>query len=139
MFETDIPEVLKIENMSFSTPWSEASFLNEIHKPSSLTKVAVLGDKIIGYICANRIIDECHILNLAVHPYFRRQGIAKTLVEEVQNELKENKCIYIYLEVRTSNFGARKFYEYLGFRVIGIRKNYYIMPMEDAVIMAYGL
>jgi ribosomal-protein-alanine N-acetyltransferase len=139
MCETDIAEVLKIENMSFSTPWSEASFLNEIYKPYSLSKVAVIGDKIIGYICANRVIDECHILNLAVHPYFRRQGIAKTLVKEVQNELKENKCTYIYLEVRTSNSGARKFYEHLGFRVIGMRKNYYIMPMEDAVIMAYGL
>jgi ribosomal-protein-alanine N-acetyltransferase len=60
-------------------------------------------------------------------------------VKEVQNELKENNCRYIYLEVRTSNFGARKFYEHLGFRVIGMRKNYYTMPMEDAVIMEYGL
>jgi ribosomal-protein-alanine N-acetyltransferase len=139
MREIDIPKVLEIENMSFSTPWSATSFLNEIYKPYSLINVAVLGDRIIGYICANCITNEGHILNLAVHPYFRRRGIAKTLVKEVQNELKENNCRYIYLEVRTSNFGARKFYEHLGFRVIGMRKNYYIMPMEDAVIMEYGL
>jgi ribosomal-protein-alanine N-acetyltransferase len=139
MHETDIPEVLEIENMSFSTPWSKTAFINEILKQYSLTKVAILGDKIIGYICVNHITDEGHILNLAVHPHFRRQGVAKTLVEKVLKELRENSCKYIYLEVRVSNFGARKFYGHLGFKVMGMRKNYYILPTEDGIVMAYGL
>ena len=139
MIETDIREVLEIENMSFSTPWSNTAFINEILKPYSLTKVAVLGDKIIGYICVNHIIDEGHILNLAVHPHFRRRGVAKILVEKALKELRENICRYIYLEVRVSNFAARKFYEHLGFKVMGMRKNYYILPMEDGIVMAYGL
>jgi len=139
MRERDIPEVLEIENISFSTPWSATSFLNEIYKPYSLTNVAVLGDQIIGYICINYIADEGHILNLAVHPHFRRRGIAKTLAEKVLKELGENSCRYIYLEVRVSNFEARKFYEHLGFRVMGMRKNYYTMPTEDAIVMAHEL
>ncbi len=139
MQASDIPDVLQIERMSFTTPWSKDAFLNEIHKLYSSTKVAVLGDTIIGYICVNYIIDEGHILNLAVHPDFRRRGIATKLVEDVLNELKEIDCRYLYLEVRVSNLEAKKFYEHLGFRVTGIRKDYYTYPIEDAVIMMRGL
>ncbi len=136
---SDIPEVLQIERMSFSTPWSENAFLNEIYKLYSLTKAAVIGDNIIGYICVNHIIDEGHILNLAVHPDFRMRGIATKLVEEILDELKEIDCRYSYLEVRASNLGARKFYERFGFRVAGTRRNYYTSPNEDAVIMMLRL
>jgi ribosomal-protein-alanine N-acetyltransferase len=136
---SDIPDVLQIEHMSFTTPWSENAFLNEINKLYSFTKVAVLGNNIIGYICVNHIIDEGHILNLAVHPDFRRRGIATKLFEDALNELKEIECRYLYLEVRVSNLEARKFYEHLGFRVMGIRKDYYTYPIEDAVTMMQGL
>jgi ribosomal-protein-alanine N-acetyltransferase len=135
MQATDIPEVLKIERISFTTSWSENAFLKEIHKLYSLTKVAVLGDKVIGYICANYIMDEGHIMNLAVHHNFRRRGIGTKLVEEILDELKENDCRYIYLEVRFSNLRARNFYERFGFRVAGIRRNYYSSPIEDAALM----
>jgi ribosomal-protein-alanine N-acetyltransferase len=135
----DIPKVMGIERISFTTPWSENAFLKEIRKLYSLTKVAVLGDKVIGYICANYIMDEGHILNLAVHPDFRRCGIGTKLVEEVLDELKENDCRYIYLEVRFSNLRARNFYERFGFRVAGIRRNYYTSPVEDAALMMHKL
>ncbi|NCO66993.1 MAG: ribosomal-protein-alanine N-acetyltransferase [Nitrospirae bacterium CG_4_10_14_0_8_um_filter_41_23] len=136
---SDIPDVLQIEHMSFTTPWSKDAFLNEIHKLYSFTKVAVLGDNIIGYICINHIMDEGHILNLAVHPDFRRQGIATKLVEDVLNGFKEIDCRHLYLEVRVSNLEAKKFYERLGFRVMGTKKDYYTYPIEDAVIMMRGL
>jgi ribosomal-protein-alanine N-acetyltransferase len=135
MQATDIPEVIEIERMSFTTPWSENAFLKEIHKLYSLTRVAILGDKVIGYICANYIMDEGHIMNLAVHHNFRRRGIGTKLVEEILDELKENDCRYIYLEVRFSNLRARNFYECFGFRVAGIRRNYYTSPIEDAALM----
>jgi ribosomal-protein-alanine N-acetyltransferase len=139
MQATDIPEVIEIERMSFTTPWSENAFLKEIHKLYSLTRVAVLGDKVIGYICANYIMDEGHIMNLAVHHNFRRRGIGTKLVEEILDELKENDCRYIYLEVRFSNLRARNFYERFGFRVAGIRRNYYTSPIEDAALMMHKL
>jgi len=132
---SDIPRVLNIERMSFTTPWSETAFLKEIHNLYSVIKVAVLGEAIIGYVCANCIINEGHILNLAIHPDFRRCGIATRLVKEALDELKERGCRSLYLEVRASNLGARRLYERLGFRVTGVRKDYYILPDEDAVIM----
>ncbi|MEW6214899.1 MAG: ribosomal protein S18-alanine N-acetyltransferase [Nitrospirota bacterium] len=139
MHTSDIPGVLNIERISFTTPWTETAFLKEIHNLYSIIKVAILGEAIIGYVCANYIINEGHILNLAVHPNFRRCGIATKLVKEVLDELKEKGCRSLYLEVRVSNLGARKFYECLGFRVVGVRRDYYILPDEDAVIMVLEL
>ncbi len=139
MAEKDIPNIMKIERMSFSTPWSENAFLNEIYKPYALTKVALLKDNLVGYICANLIVNEGHILNLATHPEFRRQGIGTRLMKEVLKELKDKGCKFVYLEVRVSSFGARKFYEKLGFKVVGIRRDYYQCPEEDAALMMLTL
>ncbi len=139
MRAADVSEVVEIERMSFTAPWSEAAFLGEILKLYSLTRVAALRGKIIGYICVEHIMDEGHILNLAVHPDFRRRSIGTKLLEEVMDELKKNDCRYLYLEVRVSNLGARKFYERSGFRVVNIRRNYYTSPIEDAALMMHGL
>jgi len=133
--ESDLPEVVAIEAVSFKMPWSEVLFYNEIHNPRSVSKVARVNERIAGYVCANQIIDEGHILNLAVHPEFRESGIASALVEYVIDYLKENNCRFIFLEVRVSNEIARKMYGKFDFEVIGIRKNYYVTPVEDAVIM----
>jgi ribosomal-protein-alanine N-acetyltransferase len=121
--------------MSFSSPWSETAFYQELRKYYALSKVAVLQDKIIGYICVNLIFDEGHILNLAVHPDFRRQGIATRLMEEILKASGGKNCGVFYLEVRGSNTEARMFYERLGFKIAGVRKNYYVSPVEDASLM----
>lgn len=135
MQKQDIPQIMQIERFSFSTPWSEAAFFSEIHKLYSLSSAAVSGDTIVGYICVNHILNECHILNLAVHPDFRRRGIATELLVKVMNELRKGGCRFFYLEVRFSNMDARKFYERFGFRIVGIRKKYYVSPNEDAALM----
>ncbi len=135
MYPTDIPEVVNIERTIFTTPWSETSFLQEINNLYSIKKVAVLNNTTIGYVCANHILNESHILNLAVHPEFRRCGIATKLVKEVLKELKEKGCDFVYLEVRGSNLSAKKFYEKLGFIIVALRKDYYILPREDAIIL----
>jgi ribosomal-protein-alanine N-acetyltransferase len=139
MLESDIPEVLKIERISFTTPWNETAFYNEIYHPHALSKVAVIRDKVIGYICVRHIINECHILNLAVHPDLRRRGVATALVRETLDELREMGCRFLYLEVRASNTEAREFYEHLGFRPVGVRRNYYTLPTEDALVMVLEL
>ena len=135
MREEDIKLIAEIEKISFSTPWSEMSFFNELHKPYSTSRVAVLDDSIAGYICANCIKGEGHILNLAVHPDYRRHGIAKALIGNMIEELRTKGCRFIYLEVRASNDTAKKIYGNFGFRVAAIRRGYYIAPLEDAVIM----
>lgn len=139
MMWTDVPRVLKIERMSFCTPWSEDAFLKEIYNPYSITKVAVLEGEVAGYICVNHLIDEGHILNLAVLPDLRRRGIATALVEKILEELRKKGCKSLYLEVRISNHDAIQFYECFGFRSVGFRKNYYTLPKEDAVLMVLDL
>jgi len=135
MREDNIPAILEIEQVSFSTPWSKESFLNEIYKKYAFSKVAVFEENIVGYICTNYLLHESHILNLAVHPDFRRRGVATILMNEAIRELKEKGCVFIYLEVRISNTGAQIFYERFGFKVETIRKKYYGNPDEDALLM----
>ncbi len=135
MKENDVAVVAGIEKISFSLPWSETSFYNEIHKPRTLPKVAVINESVVGYVCSEYVGDECHILNLAVHPDYRKQGIANALVEYILEELKLKACRFLYLEVRASNYVAKKLYQSFGFKIVGTRKNYYVAPVEDAVIM----
>ncbi len=135
----DVPAVVAIERASFTTPWSEILFRNEIYKPRSLPKVAIIEDKIVGYICSNYLLDEGHILNVTVHPDFRKQGIASLLVHGITDLLNKEGCCVIYLEVRISNEAALRMYEKAGFRIISARKAYYSLPIEDAVIMSLQL
>ncbi|MDP2167183.1 MAG: ribosomal protein S18-alanine N-acetyltransferase [Thermodesulfovibrionales bacterium] len=130
-----LPEVLAIERASFSAPWSERSFYDELHNPSSFSFVAFMGENVAGYVCARKLWDEGHILNLAVRPDMRRQGIGQALALKVVGELRKSACRCIYLEVRASNHEAKKLYEKLGFLVTGTRKAYYEAPKEDALAM----
>lgn len=136
MRENDITSIVQIERASFSAPWSAEAFRQEIHKPYASSLIAIAQDRVIGYLCVNIILDECHILNLAVHADFRRQGIASALMRKILAESTEQGCGVFYLEVRSSNTAARKFYEHLGFRTAGVRRNYYNYPVEDAAVMA---
>ena len=135
----DVLEVLAIEKASFATPWSEILFMNEIFKHRSLPKAAVIGGKVVGYICGNYLLDEGHILNVTVHPDFRKQGIASLLIHEMIRLLKEEGCRTIFLEVRISNEAALRMYEKAGFIRLATRKAYYTLPTEDAVIMSLHL
>jgi len=135
MREEDLPAIVEIERTSFSLPWSETSFRKELHKTRPLSRVALLNDTVVGYVCAECVADEGHILNLAVRPDYRQKGIATTLVETSIEEMKLRACRFVYLEVRASNYAAKRLYQSFGFRVVGIRKKYYVLPIEDAVIM----
>ncbi len=88
-----------------------------------------------GYLCADYLHHESNILNLAVHPDFRRRGVATRLMNEATGELKEKGCVFMYLKVRVSNAGGQRFYERLGFKTEGVRKKYYENPDEDALQM----
>lgn len=126
---------MEIEQISFTTPWSEQDFLNETYKKNALSKVAVFEGNIIGYLCASYLHHESHILNLAAHPDFRRRGVATILMNEAIRELKKKGCVFMYLKVRPSNTVAQKFYKLFGFKVETIRKKYYGDPDEDALLM----
>lgn len=132
---SDLAEVVEIERASCTLPWSESLFFNEIENTRSLPRVARKDGKVVGYLCASHLLDEGHILNLAVHPGLRRSGIASSLIGDMIDRLKGEGCRFLFLEVRASNTEAKEIYEKFSFKVIGTRKNYYTSPAEDAVVM----
>src|SRR4051795_1012133 len=129
----DLPSVLAIERRSFETPWSLAMFVLELSKPSGICLAAVRDDRLIGYLVCSRYADVWHLMNIAVHPEARRQGIARNMLERLFDEAGADARYT--LEVRTSNRGAIAMYERFGFRRAGHRRRYYHDNGEDALIM----
>jgi ribosomal-protein-alanine N-acetyltransferase len=130
-----VSQVAELEKICFSDPWSEKSVASELTNPLSLWLVAVEDDRVTGYVGSQSVMGEADMMNVAVHPDFRRQGVAELLVRELVAALakKDNHCLT--LEVRASNAPAISLYEKLGFAQIGLRKNYYRNPKEDALIL----
>ena len=128
-------QVAALEAVCFSDPWSEKSVASELENPLSLWLVAVEGEVVIGYVGSQTVLGETDMMNVAVAPDRRRQGIAEALVEGLVARLKEMRSRCLTLEVRASNIPARTLYEKLGFQQIGLRKNYYRNPREDACIL----
>ena len=130
-----VSQVAELEKICFSDPWSEKSVASELTNPLSLWLVAVEDDRVTGYVGSQSVMGESDMMNVAVHPDFRRKGVAEKLVLELVAALakKDNHCLT--LEVRASNAPAISLYEKLGFAQIGLRKNYYRNPKEDALIL----
>lgn len=137
--EEDIPRAAEIEGLSFTTPWSETLFFNELKNPRCVALAARGPQGLEGYVCGALVIDEGHIHNLAVSPGLRGRGIASALVKHLTAVLKEQGARFIFLEVRDSNEAAKSLYRTFGFEVIGTRKDYYVSPVEHAVIMRLRL
>ena len=130
-----VSQVAALERICFADPWSEMSIASELQNLWSYWLVALEDDRVIGYVGSQSSIDEADIMNVAVHPDFRRQGIAEALINRLVAELKERDIHALLLEVRVSNTPAITLYEKLGFSQVGRRKNYYHNPKEDALIL----
>ena len=137
MKREDIPNIMRMEKKLFTTSWEEEMFIEEIEKQYAY--VLEIKNKIIGYICGWKLLDEFNITNIAVASDFQRKGFGKALVKFLMSKLLDEKCFKFFLEVRESNQAAKKLYEKLGFVVIGIRKNYYHSPEEDAMVLGVNL
>ena len=130
-----VPQIAALEQICFSAPWSERSIASELENQLSLWLVALDGDVVTGYIGSQSVMGESDMMNVAVHPDYRRQGIGEELVTRLAETLKEkgNQCLT--LEVRASNDPAIALYEKLGFTQVGRRPGYYRDPKEDALIL----
>lgn len=135
MTAAHVQQVAALEAICFRDPWSEKSIASELTNPLSLWLVAMEGDKVVGYIGSQTVLAESDMMNVAVHPDYRRRGIAEALVLALADELITRNSHSLTLEVRTSNAPAIALYEKLGFEQIGLRKNYYRNPKEDAQIL----
>jgi ribosomal-protein-alanine N-acetyltransferase len=129
----DLPSVLSIERRAFDTPWSLAMFVLELSKPSGICLAVTDGDGLVGYLVCSRYADVWHLMNIAVAPERRREGVARRLLERLFEQAGADARYT--LEVRTSNHGAIAMYEQLGFRRAGHRRRYYHDNGEDALIM----
>ncbi|MGF7059821.1 ribosomal protein S18-alanine N-acetyltransferase [Brassicibacter mesophilus] len=136
MEEKDVDGVLRIEELSFTTPWSKEAFVLEI-TTNKLAKyvIAERDGHIVGYGGVWLIIDEGHITNIAVESQYRGQGIGNFLVEKLIDICKERGITSLTLEVRKSNIVAQSLYKKYGFKECGIRPGYYSDTKEDAIIM----
>ncbi len=142
MKEGDLPYILEIENVSFPNPWHEMTFRGEIYnKPISFPFVIVFKPqkKVIGYVVFWQLKEQIQINNIAIHPDYRRMGIAEAVLQQVLSEVRMGETKFVTLEVRPSNIAARTLYNKLGFDVLGIKEDYYHDPPEPALVMGKKL
>ena len=135
MNKDHVAQVAALEKLCFGDPWSEGSIASELDNPLSLWLVAEQDGAVCGYVGSQTVLDETDMMNIAVHPDCRRQGIAAALIEELVSRLKERGSHILRLEVRESNTPAIALYNSMGFTQLGIRKNYYRNPKENALIL----
>lgn len=132
----DLPVVLDIDKLSFPQPWPESSYRFELTTNlASILLVAEVDEELVGYIGSWLLVDETHVSTLAVHPNFRRRGIARRLLLELLRRSAANGADIATLEVRVSNQAAIDLYTSFGFRITGRRPGYYRDNHEDAHIM----
>lgn len=127
--------VLKIEKECFAIPWSKKSFEGELKNKMAIYFIAVEGDEVLGYLGMWHVVNEGHITNVAVAKQHRGKHIASALLEAAIQRAKELEMLGMTLEVRKSNDAALSLYKKYGFKLEGIRKEYYEDNREDALIM----
>ncbi len=135
----DIPSIIAIEQASFVSPWNVHTFLTALHDRRSCNITARYNDRIVGYCFSLGMKNMVHLLNLAVHPDFRRQGVARRLLDEIFSFARSNRKSYVFLEVRKSNDIAKRLYTSAGFTHVSTWQRYYSDTGEDASIMVRRL
>jgi ribosomal-protein-alanine N-acetyltransferase len=137
----DVDAVAAIEAISFSDPWSRASFASLLGNPQVLFAVADAAPRpadpraVVGYVVAWFAADEAEIANIAVAPSVRGRGVGAALLDAALAEVTQRGAATVYLEVRESNAAARALYASRDFAVVGRRRNYYRKPPEDALVL----
>ena len=135
----DLPAIVTLEQKSFPTTWSQDSLCQEIDREIALFFIASQAERLVGYSLSWIAADELHILKLAVEPAMRRNKIATLLMRKTMQAAREGGGRMAYLEVRENNQAALRFYESLGFRILGVRRKYYTDTGEDAILWVANL
>ncbi len=136
MRDGDVERVAEIESFAFSSPWKATTFKLLLDRPGAVLMVLeVPPARVAGYAVLWCIQDQGELANIAVIPEFRNQRLGAYLLDHILNEAQERTVESLYLEVRVSNFRARSMYASRGFEEIGVRRDYYENPREDARIL----
>ena len=132
----DLDQVMIIERENFSVPWTEEGFFTYLLRMDALFLVAEEADQVLGYCGVIMAADEGDITNVSVKKDCQGRGIGSALVTELIQRTGQAGINTLFLEVRAGNRTARSLYEKMGFEHMGIRKDYYTNPTEDAVTMS---
>jgi len=132
---TDLDEILEIERASFPAPWSRNMFVEEMSNRSARLVVFVDEERVVGYMCFWEIMDEAHLLTIAVHPQKRRRGYGKFMMDHLEQLCVKDGLKRIVLDVGRRNDPARNLYRKCGFISVGFRKDYYTVIGDDAIVM----
>jgi [ribosomal protein S18]-alanine N-acetyltransferase len=132
----DLPAVVALEQMLFRSPWTEEMFREDLDQEYASMLVVFDEAVLAAFVVTYLVVDEMHIADVAVAPEFQRHGIAHAMLASLLKAGRERGYQLAHLEVRTSNHGAIALYEQLGFEKVGLRKNYYEIEKEDAVLMS---
>lgn len=130
-----LDSLVELEKICFSQPWSYKSLEEELTNDTAYFYVALIDDEVVGYIGLYIVCESCFVTNVAVFPQYRKQGIATALLRRAFLTATSHGTDFISLEVRKSNIAAISLYKSLHFEEMGLRKNYYRNPPEDALIM----
>ena len=133
---SDTEQVEMIEKQIFSIPWSQKSFEDACQSNDNIYLVCEMNGQIAGYCGLWTVLGEGNITNMAVSGGFRRLGIAETLMKEMEKRGMSKNVVTYFLEVRKSNEAAVNLYKKMGYVQIGVRKNFYEKPVEDALVMS---
>lgn len=135
----DLPVIHRIEKASYSVPWSRTTFRNLLDRMDTDSIVAEIGHEVVGYAISWFVLDQGELGNIAVAEKHRREGIGRLLIDAALERARARGVREIYLEVRRGNSGAQRLYRETGFRQVGVRRNYYVQPQEDALVMRHDL
>ena len=135
MTQDHVSQIAEIEKICFNDPWSENSISSELNNRLSCWLVALEEDMVAGYVGSQTVLGETDMMNIAVHHNYRNRGVAMDLIQALIAALTEQGSHSLMLEVRSSNEPAKNLYRKLGFEAVGIRRNYYRNPKEDALIL----
>jgi ribosomal-protein-alanine N-acetyltransferase len=135
MIRRDMPEILEIENSSFEFPWSDDDFIRCLRQRNCIGMVAECDDRVVGFMIYELHKTRLHVLNLAVHPDFRRRGIGTQMAEKLISKLSHDRRNRILLEVRETNLTAQLFFRSANFRAISVLRDFYEDTVEDAYLM----
>ena len=135
MNESHVPQIAELEKLCFNDPWSENSIASELDNRLAFWLVATDEDRVVGYVGSQTVLGETDMMNIAIHPDYRKRGVAIMLIEALILHLTQQGSHSLMLEVRSSNEPAKSLYSKMGFETVGIRRNYYRNPREDAMIL----
>ena len=135
MTVADLDDVMKIEAAAFASPWSRQFFFEELRATSARSILCQGDGGPIGYVVYWELVGELDIHNVAVHPNYRRRGVARSMLNVIFESATKRGCHRVLLEVRRSNEPAQALYRSLNFEICGLRKGYYSDNGEDAWIM----